>query len=111
MRELLKRTKIEVRVFIARCCVTHATVERVAARRPSSLVATQRRGKYISVAVATQRLQQREMFSVRWALTKSTTEFSVRSAPRLYTATLGIFAANSLRSCRREVNAVTVLVQ
>jgi hypothetical protein len=31
-------------------------------------------------------------FSVRSALTNSTTEFSVLSAPRLYNATLGIFA-------------------
>jgi hypothetical protein len=56
------------------------------------------------------------MFSVRSVLTSSIPEFSVLSEPRLCKATLGIFAASSVRSSsqlvpRREVNAVTVLVQ
>jgi hypothetical protein len=38
--------------------------------------------------------RSRVTFSVRSALTNSTTEFSVMSAPRLYNATLGIFARN-----------------
>jgi hypothetical protein len=45
--------------------------------------------------------RSRVTFSVRSALTNSTTEFSVLSAPRLYNATLGIFA--ELRSTVRGV--------
>jgi hypothetical protein len=40
-------------------------------------------------------------FSVRSALTNSTTEFSVLSAPRLYNATLGIFATSRDQSVER----------
>jgi cytochrome c553 len=39
-------------VFAARCWITHATIERIAAPRPATLVATQRRGKHISAAVS-----------------------------------------------------------
>jgi hypothetical protein len=44
--------KIEERVFIAHCWVTHTTVERIAAPQPLSLIAMQHRGKNISVAVS-----------------------------------------------------------
>jgi hypothetical protein len=40
----------------------------------------------------------RVTFSVRSALTNSTTEFSVLSSPRLYNATMGIFAASKSTS-------------
>jgi hypothetical protein len=51
-RNLERHATVEERVFAARCWVTHATVERVAAPRPASFVATQREGKHISSAVS-----------------------------------------------------------
>jgi hypothetical protein len=92
---------IEVRVFIARCWVTHATVERVATPRPPRLLLRNAEvNTSLRQLVATQQKQQREMFSVRSALTNSTTEFSVLSAPGLYNASLVISAARVAKATK-----------
>jgi hypothetical protein len=67
----------------------HATAERVAAPRPASLVATQRRCKHISAAVG-----------------RHVTMFSVRSLRRLYNATLVIFGSSFRQSSRRVILGV-----
>jgi hypothetical protein len=58
---------------------------------PASVVAMQHRS---CGSWSPRNNSSRVTFSVRSALTNSTTEFSVLSAPRLYNATPGIFAAS-----------------
>jgi hypothetical protein len=97
---------VEVPECIARCLVTHATVERVAAPGPAALRSLLRNAELntsLRQLVARQQHQPRDMFSVRSALTNSTIEFCVLSALRLYNVTLGIFAASSVRASMKPV--------
>jgi hypothetical protein len=79
-------------VFAAHCWVMHAMVERVAAPHPALLRLFLRNTEVntsLQQLVTMQQQQPHEMFSVRSALTNSTTEFSVCLALGLYNATLG----------------------
>jgi hypothetical protein len=84
------QTTIEVRVFIPRCWVSHATVEWAAAPRPATLVATQRSGEHISAAVS-RHATMAAVWDVFCAVGahQQYNWVCVRSAPR----TLNIFAA------------------